>query len=350
MKTEASGARIDKPLLFGILFLVAFSVVVLRSIAPFLFPLYFVYITIGFVVFILFASIEFDVLSLFSTHFYVISIFLLLLNLVIGQVTRGAVRWIPLGPISIQPAEIVRPFLILFFANYLTKEALNLKRLLTSLILLILPVILVVIQPSLGVAILTLVSFFGVLLSSGLNKKYILAGIGIIIVALPIIWKVLAPYQQQRVESFIDPTSDPLGAGYNSIQSMISVGSGKLLGKGLGKGAQTQLAFLPEKHTDFIFASISEELGFVGAGLLILGVFFILWRLTTFMKNPVGPAGRAYLAGVFLVLFIQTIVNIGMNLGLLPITGLPLPLVSAGGSSLIATMIMLGIASGARKN
>ena len=348
MKVKA-GVKMDKPLLLGVLFLLAFSTIVLRSIAPFLFPEYFLYFIIGSIVFILFASIEFEVISLFSTHLYVFSIVLLLINLVIGQVTRGAVRWIPLGPISIQPAEIVRPFLILFFANYLTADNLNLKRLFTSLLLLFVPVLLIVIQPSLGVAILTLVSYFGVLLSSGINKKYITLGIMIILITLPIVWQVMAPYQRGRIESFLNPEADPLGAGYNSIQSMISVGSGKLTGKGLGKGVQTQLAFLPEKHTDFIFASVSEELGFVGASLLISGVFFVLWRLTTFMKIPINPAGRAYLAGVFLVLFIQTIVNIGMNLGLLPITGLPLPLVSAGGSSLIATMIMLGIAQGARK-
>ena len=344
MKVEAKGGGIDKSLLLGILFLLTFSTIALKSIAPSLFPSYFLYFVIGAVVFILFASIDFEVISLFSPHLYVFSIVLLVINLIIGQVTRGAVRWIPLGPISIQPAEIVRPFLILFFANYLTKESLNLKRLMTALLLLLVPVLLITIQPSLGVAILTLVSFFGVLLSSGVNKKYIIAGIGIILVALPIIWQVMAPYQRGRVDSFLNPEIDPLGAGYNSIQSMISVGSGKLTGVGLGKGVQTQLAFLPEKHTDFIFASVSEELGFVGASLLILGVFFILWRLTSFMKNPINPAGRAYLAGAFLVLFVQTIVNIGMNLGLLPITGLPLPLVSAGGSSLIATMIMLGIA------
>jgi rod shape determining protein RodA len=130
---------------------------------------------------------------------------------------------------------------------------------------------------------------------------------------------------------------------------MISVGSGKLLGRGLGRGVQTQLAFLPERHTDFIFASVAEELGFLGAVLLIAGSFFIFIRLTYFINNAESPAARAFLSGLFLTLFIQTIVHVGMNMGLLPITGVPYPLVSAGGSSLLATMIGLGIASRAVK-
>ena len=147
--------------------------------------------------------------------------------------------------------------------------------------------------------------------------------------------------------TFMNPEADPLGAGYNSLQSMISVGSGKIYGYGLGKGVQTQLQFLPEQHTDFIFASVAEELGFIGSVTILLFSFFILWRLTVFMEMSESPAARSFIMGVFLVLLVQMIINIGMNLGLLPITGLPLPLVSAGGSSFIATMISIGIAMGA---
>lgn len=350
MQTVSDAKKLDIPLAVSMGILTFFSILMLRSISSFLFPVYYFYIVLGLLAFYLFSKIDFDILSYFSKHFYVFCIFILILPLLVGQITRGAVRWIPVGALTIQPAEVVRPFLLIFFANYITSQKFSYKKIIKSLILLSLPVLLILIQPSLGVAGLTIVAFLGVLLASGMNKKYIAMGILILIMLLPITWFLLAQYQKVRVLSFLDPKSDPFGAGYNSIQSMISIGSGKLLGRGLGKGVQTQLAFLPERHTDFIFASISEELGFVGATLVIFLSFFILLRLTLFMENSMNPQARAFIAGLFFSMFVQISINIGMNLGLLPITGLPLPLVSAGGSSLLATMISLGIAVGARKS
>ena len=166
----------------------------------------------------------------------------------------------------------------------------------------------------------------------------------------PLVWKFLAPYQRQRITTFANPASDPSGAGYNSIQSMISVGSGEFLGRGLGKGIQTQLAFLPEKHTDFIFAATAEELGFVGGCLLLVGVFTVLWRIVVIAENSKGPVERAFVSGIFLALFVESIIHIGMNMGLFPITGVPLPLVSAGGSAFLATMISLAMVMNARKS
>ena len=168
--------------------------------------------------------------------------------------------------------------------------------------------------------------------------------IGATILAVsPFLWLILAPYQKARVMALISPVADPAGAGYNSIQSMIAVGSGMFTGRGLGEGIQTQLAFLPERHTDFIFASIAEELGFVGAGLVIALTFFVLYRIVIILENAINPVARAFAAGVFTTLFIQVLIHVGMNMGLLPITGQPLPLVSAGGSSLIATMATFGM-------
>lgn len=339
----------DLPLILGMSFLVLLGIIVLLSIAPSLFPLYFLYLFLAILVFFFLFQIDFEVISLFSRFFYVGSIVFLIIPLLIGQVTRGAIRWIPIGALTIQPAEIVRPFLLVFFAWYLTKEEITLKRFLKAIGLLIPPLFLILIQPSLGVAILTFVGFIGILLAVDIKKKLFLYGIGIFLVLLPLIWQVLAPYQRARVESFLDPSKDPFGAGYNAIQSMISVGSGKLFGRGLGRGVQTQLAFLPERHTDFIFASISEELGFLGAGLLLLTSFFILLRLTSFMERATSAAARAYLSGFTLTLLVQIFVHVGMNLGLLPITGVPYPLVSAGGSSLLATTIGFAIAMGAKK-
>jgi rod shape determining protein RodA len=339
----------DISLTISVFFLIIFSVVILNSLSRPLFPLYFIYIFVALSAFWFFSQIDFDVVSLFSKHFYIGSIILLLLTIIIGRVTRGTIRWIPIGPLSLQPAELVRPFLLVFFANYLSKERLTFKRTLKVLGLLVLPVILILVQPSLGVSILTVVGFVGILLASNFNKKYLLIGIGILLLMLPLFWRLLAPYQRQRFLTFLEPGSDPLGAGYNSLQSTIAAGSGKIFGTGLGRGTQTQLSFLPEKQTDFIFAAIAEELGIVGAGLALLASFVILFRLTVFMESAISPAGRAYISGFFLTYLVQVFIHVGMNMGMLPVTGIPFPLLSAGGSSLLATMIGLGIALGAYK-
>lgn len=342
--------RLSLALIIPIIFLVSFSVLVLRSVAPGIFPHYFIYIFLAVIIFFIFSAFDFEVISAFSWHLYIFSIFLLLLTLVIGRVTRGTVRWIPIGSLSIQTTEIVRPFLIIFFANYLTDGELTVKRLFKAILLFLLPVILILVQPSLGVAVLTTISFFGVFIAGDFKKKYLLlGGVGIALI-IPLFWFILAPYQKQRILTFIEPGKDPRGAGYNAIQSMISVGGGKLTGRGLGKGVGTQLAFLPEKHTDFIFAAISEEMGFIGSGLLLIVTFYLLSRLISYIENAKNPAARAYLSGLFLTFFAQVMVHVGMNMGLFPITGIPYPFVSAGGSSLLATATAFGIVFGTQKS
>lgn len=349
MQSVNNPAKRDYALLVIISVMMAISLLVLKSIAPSLFPLYFMYIILGIGAFFLFSSIDFDVISIFSKHLYIFSIVLLILPLIIGQVTRGAIRWIPIGPLTIQPAEIVRPLLLIFFANYLTEKEVDSKRLLRAVGLLALPAFLILIQPSLGVAVLTIIAFIGVTLAANINRKYYLVGALALLVLIPSSYFLLHDYQKSRIVSFLSPEADPAGAGYNSIQSMISVGSGGLFGKGLGKGVQTQLAFLPEKHSDFIFAAVSEELGFVGAIVLLAVTFVLLLKLVKMLENAKTRAGRAFMAGFFLTMLAQVVIHIGMNMGMLPITGLPYPLVSAGGSSLLATMAGLGIAVTTRK-
>lgn len=339
----------DMPFFLVIGFLLLLSVIVLNSIAPTLFPFYYLYLVLGVIAFIFFANIDFDVISLFSKHLYIISIILLILPLIIGQVTRGAIRWIPIGALTIQPAEIVRPLLLVFFANYITKERLTLNHLLRAIGLLLIPLALIFIQPSLGVTILMAVGFVGILIASGLKKGHFFAGVLILLISLPLSWNFMKDYQKDRILSFVNPASDPGGAGYNAIQSMIAVGSGGLTGKGLGRGVQTQLAFLPEKHSDFILAAVSEELGFLGAVVLLALTFYILFKLVKFTETAKNLEARVFVSGFFLMYLVQVIIHSGMNLGLLPITGLTFPLVSAGGSSLLATMMGLGIALGARK-
>lgn len=329
--------------------LVIFSFFVLHSIVPYLFPSYFLYYVIGFLVFVFFLQFDFSVVSVFSWHFYIGSVLFLLLPLVIGKITRGTIRWIPIGSLTIQPSEIVRPFLFVFFANYLTHGEINWKKLIKAGLLFILPVFLIYIQPSLGVAILTTVGILGILMATRMKKRYFLIGGLILLTVIPLAYNVLAPYQKDRIKMFLSPGNDPYGTGYNLIQTMISVGSGKIFGRGLGKGVETQLAFLPERQTDFIFASVSEELGLVGALILLLLSFFILTRLIRLIERAKSLSGRAFVTGLFLTLFFQICVHVGMNVGLLPITGIPLPLVSAGGSSFLGTLMGLSIALGVEK-
>ncbi|MEK7061328.1 MAG: FtsW/RodA/SpoVE family cell cycle protein [Patescibacteria group bacterium] len=342
-------SRFDTYFVFAIGFLIAMSVVSLRSVYPSYFPGYFFLILLGIFLFIIFSFLDFDIISLFYKHFYTGSIILLIITLVVGGVTRGVVRWISLGTLTLQAAEIIKPFLLIFFANYLYKERLNSGGIIKTIFLMVVPVILIFIQPSLGVSFLLSLGFIGVLLASEIKKINFAYLIVSALIIMPVVFSFLAPYQKSRVISFINPYSDPYGTGYNSIQSQIAVGNGRFLGRGLGKGIQTQLSFLPEKQTDFIFAAISEEMGFIGSGLTLVAFFILFWRITVFMNNAVNPQARAYLSGIFMMLLFQTVIHIGMNMGLFPITGVPLPLVSAGGSSFVSTMIALGIALGARR-
>ncbi len=341
--------KFDWLLILPIFLLLIFSFFILNSISPSIFPSYYWYIVLGVIAFLFFSLFDFEVVSAFSRCLYVASILLLVITLIIGQVTRGTVRWIPLGSISIQPSEIVRPFLLIFFANYLTEKRLDLKRLIKTLLLMTLPLFLILVQPSLGVTVLTAVGFLGLFLASEIDKKYLLI-IGIIGISLvPIVFSLLAPYQKDRITAFIDPTKDPLGVGYNAIQSTISVGSGKLFGRGLGRGVGTQLSFLPERHTDFVFASVAEEMGFVGALVVLILTFLLLFRIISYTENVINIPARLFLGGLVLTLFAQVVVHVGMNMGLFPITGIPYPLVSAGGSSLLATMASLGIVVGTKR-
>jgi len=342
--------KFDWLLAIPIFLLLIFSFFILKSVSPQLFPEYYWYFGLGIAIFLFFSFFDFEIISAFSKYFYIISIVLLVITLVIGQVTRGTVRWIPIGSFSLQPSEIVRPFLLIFFANYLTEKKLTIKRLFQILILMALPLFLILVQPSLGVTALTAVGFLGIFLASEINKKYFLFLGLIILILVPVVFFLLAPYQKTRITTFLDPSKDPQGAGYNAIQSTISVGSGKMFGRGLGKGVGTQLAFLPERHTDFIFASVAEEMGFVGAMVLLLITGLLLYRIIGYTENAINIPARLFLGGLFLTLFAQTTIHVGMNMGLFPITGVPYPLVSAGGSSLLATLTSLGIAMGTKKS
>lgn len=268
----------------------------------------------------------------------------------VGTVSLGARRWLDLGFFKYQPSETMKVVLILVMAKILTSKpankSLGIKELLWPGLLMILPWFLTVRQPDLGTATLMLATAGTMILFIGIRKPILIFVAVLGIVAAPLVWNFgLKEYQQNRVLTFLSPGRDPRGTGYNSIQSKIAVGSGKIVGKGFRKGTQSQLEFLPERHTDFIYSVLSEEHGFIGS-FITLGLFFIVYLMIVKIASQArDKAGTLLVIGVGGYLFWHMFVNMGMVMGLLPIVGAPLPLISYGGSGLLTTMVALGLVS-----
>lgn len=276
---------------------------------------------------------------------YGLAIVLLGLVLVVGREVNGAKAWFVLGPVRFQPSELAKLALILTLARWLAVRPLQglLDYILPGMLLL--PLMgLIVIQPDLGGTLVLIAIWMGVLFVRGLPWKHILVGV---VLAVPlsyfVVWPHLKPYQQERILAGFDPSRDPLGSGFQVTQSKIAIGSGGLFGKGYGEGTQTQLGFVPERQTDFIYAVLSEEWGFVGAVGLLTLYALLFWRLAAMALECSRLEDRLIIAGVLAMLSFQVMVNIGVTLGLAPVTGLTLPLVSYGGSSLLTTYIALGL-------
>ena len=283
---------------------------------------------------------------------YVIVIGMLIWTVNFGITVSGSQRWIDLYFINIQPSELMKVFIILCLAKFFHRKRLeninSFYSVIISLIIIFLPMSLVIIQPDLGTSILISISGIIVLWFAGLNHKYFFYSLLITVISLPFVISFLKPYQKIRVLTFLNPDRDPLGAGYQIIQSKIAVGSGGLFGKGFLKGTQSYLEFLPEKHTDFIFTLFSEEFGFVGSVFLL-----ILYALIIYRTIKIGAISRSYFAKLFCYsfgasMFVFIVINMSMVLGLLPIVGSPLPIMSYGGSSMLATMIGFGIVMSAK--
>ena len=300
------------------------------------------------------------VISFFNIRFwfslsyiaYIIVILMLIWTINFGISASGSQRWINLYFINIQPSELMKIFIILCLAKYFHRKRLenvnSFYSVVISTIIIFLPMSLVIIQPDLGTSILISISGIVVLWFAGLNHKYFFYSFLLSLLSLPFIISFLKPYQKLRVLTFLNPDRDPLGAGYQIIQSKIAVGSGGLFGKGFLKGTQSYLEFLPEKHTDFIFTLFSEEFGFLGSVLLLLIYAIIIYRVI-----KIGAISRSYFAKLFCYsfgasLFIYIVINMSMVLGLVPIVGSPLPIMSYGGSSMLATMIGFGIVMSAK--
>ncbi len=283
---------------------------------------------------------------------YIAVIGLLIWTYLFGITSSGSQRWIDLYFINLQPSELMKIFIILCLAKYFHRMKLenvnSIYTILTSLIIILLPMGLVIVQPDLGTSLLIAISGVAVLWFAGINHKYFIYTMLGFLISLPFIIAFLKPYQKLRVLTFLNPDRDPLGAGYQIIQSKIAVGSGGLFGKGFLKGTQSYLEFLPEKHTDFIFTLFSEEFGFMGSALLLIIYSIIVYRIV-----KIGATSRSFFAKIFCysfaaAIFVYITINMSMVLGLLPIVGSPLPIMSYGGSSMLATMIGFGIVMSAK--
>ena len=279
--------------------------------------------------------------------FYILGILLLLLVIFFGISASGSKRWINFFIMNLQPSELMKIAIIVCFARYYhriqSSDIQSYKYLLQPIILLLIPCYLVITQPDLGTAILIAGSGLAIIWLAGLNLKYFVYSGLILLVSLPFVISILKPYQKSRILTFFNPDRDPLGAGYQIIQSKIAIGSGGLLGKGFLQGTQSYLEFLPEKHTDFIFTLFSEEFGFVGSMVLILLYALLIYRIIRIGFSSRSFFAKLYCFGFASALFLYIFVNIAMVVGLLPIVGAPLPIMSYGGSSMLSIMLGLGI-------
>ncbi|MBN2097645.1 MAG: rod shape-determining protein RodA [Candidatus Omnitrophica bacterium] len=279
---------------------------------------------------------------------YGLNLVILVLVLILGEHRMGAQRWISWGNIGFQPAEFSKLVIILVLTRYLGERpaqgrGLLSKELLLCFLLTGIPFILIVQQPDLGTALTLIPILFAVLYIWGASLKTLLLILGTGIFASPIFWHLLKDYQKRRILVFINPNMDPLGAGYTIIQSKIAIGSGGLLGKGWLSGTQSQLNFLPERHTDFIFSVVGEEWGFLGALLLLLLYGILIWRAFAIAQATSSLSGRLLAAGIIVLIAFQVIVNIAMTMGVMPVVGLPLPLISHGGSALLTFLVALAM-------
>ena len=342
--------QFDWVLFSAVLLLSGMSILVLYGFSAEGKPEYFlrqgIFVGIGFLVSFFLASLDYRHIGRHSTLLYFSMLGILLSVLLFGKTIRGTEGWIDLGFTQVQPVEFAKVVLVLFLASFIAKKTSELgewTRLIASLILTGMLVFLVMRQPDLGSSIVLLGVWGMMLLISGIRLKHIvvLSILGSLLVSGS--WFFLADYQRARIENFMHPELDPKGSGYNVLQAMVAVGSGGMFGKGIGHGTQSQSNFLPEKHTDFIFASINEELGMAGAFLTLFLYGVIFYRLRTIGIQASDNFGYLITVGVYAIVLVQVSINIGMNVGLLPVTGIPLPFMSYGGSSVLSLFIGIGI-------
>lgn len=328
--------RFDWLILAIVLFLTSLSLLALSAIDQRVLINQVINVLVGIFGFFIFAFLPYRSFKKIVWPIAILSLFFLILPLVLGAVIRGATRWVDIGPFSLQPSELTKPLIILFLSNQ--------SNILISLASIAPFFVLILFQPSLGGSLVLLSGWAGINFHKKNTRRYFIGLFVVGLLLLPLVWTfLLAPFQKTRITSFLNPGQDPLGSGYQSRQAIITIGSGQLIGRGLGLGPQSRLAFLPERHNDFLFASFVEAFGFLGGASVIIAYLILFWHLFSLSEKIPDRFGQNFIVGVGVMLFFQTLVNLAMNIGLLPITGLPLPLFSYGGSSYLSTMISLGL-------
>ncbi|MDH5632566.1 MAG: rod shape-determining protein RodA [Gammaproteobacteria bacterium] len=341
--------HLDKPLFSGLVLLALCSLIVLYSAGGENMRLLAgqgMRLAFGFGIMLAIAQLQPETLSRWSPYIFGIGLGLLLIVLAIGVTSKGAQRWINLGLFRIQPSEIMKLGVPMMAAWFLSRNAMppRPKHVLISLAIIVTPAIMVAKQPDLGTAIMIATAGLFVLFLAGMNWKWITSAILAAAGAVPLLWNFyMHDYQKKRVLTLFDPNADPLGTGYHTIQSMIAVGSGGLYGKGWGGGSQAQLDFIPERSTDFIFAVFAEEFGFLGILILFSVYLFVVIRGLQISFSAQDTFTRLLAGSLALTFFFYFFVNIGMVTGILPVVGVPLPIVSFGGSSIVTLMAGFGI-------
>ncbi|MFA6130002.1 MAG: rod shape-determining protein RodA [Candidatus Omnitrophota bacterium] len=312
------------------------------------------WLIIGLACFFIMSQISYRRLWDFNYFIYGVAIFFLFLVFALGIIRLGAQRWLRFAWFNFQPSEFAKLAVIIFLAKYFSRKSVDdislssakfgiFKGIILPFIFVAIPMFLIIEQPDLGSGLMLLLVFVFLLYLTNVRLKYILILMFILMLPLPFFWHFLRDYQKQRLLVFLNPNIDPLGAGYTVIQSRIAIGSGGLLGKGWLSGTQSQLFFLPESHTDFVFATFSEQWGLLGSSLLLIMYYLIIRQGFIIAQRTQDSFGRLLAYGISLLLALQVSINIAMNMGLAPVVGLPLPLMSYGGSSVLVTFIALGI-------
>ena len=316
-----------------------------------------IWVSLGIIV--MFAALvpDYHTVGRYAYILYAASVLFLILVALVGKTGMGAQRWLPIGPFAFQPSELAKLSLVLALARYFAEDprrgGYGLRDLAVPAGMILVPLVLVMKQPDLGTALMLLFTSSLVILLAGIRLRSLvaLAMIGAVVATAvfavpPVrtkIWKSLKPYQQKRIKAFLDPSSDPRGSGYHATQAKIAVGSGQTTGKGFRKGTQSQMAFLPERHTDFIFAVIAEERGFLGASFLIVLYVILLLVGVEAAKSAKDKLGVLMAGGIVSMLSLYMLINVGMAVGILPVVGVPLPLVSYGGTSILTTFLAIGL-------
>lgn len=350
--------NIDWILFFAAIPILAAGLITMRSLGAendYFFIRQIIWITVSFIAFFSFSLIDWRFLRKtgFLVAIFLFSIFVLVFLLAFGKIVRGTSSWLSFKFFSIEPVELVKLTLIFILAKYFSRrhiEIANVSHIVVSAIYMAIPTALVFFQPDFGSAIILFLIWLGMILVSGINKKHLFFVFLIVALLFSVSWFfILKPYQQARIINFLHPLKDIKGAGYNAMQSMIAVGSGQIFGKGIGYGSQSRLGYLPEHQTDFIFAAFAEEWGFVGVIFIFIFYGILIWRI---LKNAsLGETNFEVLFGMGMTIFLMAhfIIHVGMNIGILPVTGVSLPLMSYGGSNLFAVFSGLGILMGMRR-